>query len=111
MYRLSAVLVFVELYKNLQRITSIPEGDASGIRVDPSATKCAGNPARRSDVRGRLGRRAGERDDATVGRNVLDQKFHLVRENLPIGETQSLPLVRHLSRSTKLHSPLLRNPV
>src|SRR6266852_9590268 len=111
MYRLSAVLVFVELYKNLQRITSMPEGDASEIRVDPSATKCAGNPARRSDVRGRLGRRAGERDEATVGRNVLDQKFHLVRENLPIGENQVLRLVRHVRRVKKLQPRLLRNAV
>jgi len=42
----------------------------------------------------RLGRRAGQRDYATVGRNVLDQKFHLVREDLPIGENQVLALFR-----------------
>ena len=33
----------------------------------------------------RLGRGAGQRDYATVGRDVLDQKFQLVRESLPIG--------------------------
>src|SRR5712691_6843928 len=59
----------------------------------------------------RLGRRAGQRDYATVGRDVLDQKFHLVRENLPIGEDQVLRLVRHIGCVEKLQSRFFRHAV
>src|SRR2546426_6207127 len=59
----------------------------------------------------RLGCRAGQRDYATVGRDVLDQKFHLVGENLPIGEDQVLRLVRHIRRVKKLQSRFFRHAV
>src|SRR5712691_831492 len=59
----------------------------------------------------RLGRRAGQRDDATMRGNVLDQNFHLVRENFAVGEDQVLRLVRHVGRVEELQSRLLRHAV
>src|SRR5207244_4432817 len=53
----------------------------------------------------------GLRDYATVGRDVLDQKFHLGRENFAIGEDQVLRLVRHIRCVKKLQSRFFRHAV
>src|SRR5690349_73261 len=72
---------------------------------------CAGGPACRRRLPRRLGCRSRQLEYATVGGNVLDQKFHLVGEDLAVGEDQVLRLVGYVRSVDELQPGLLGKTV